>query len=256
MPRSSSRTRPGSGDGRKHARLGSGNRSDFVRLPCWRSIPENASVTAPLPYLSHLALREELHSLHYILKGLKTLSRQPFNPPQPTEFVLIDYNDSATFDRDAGYYHPTMRTVEGQIIPSSDLLLAQLPSRKGLGTCAHTDELTLLHQSQLPKKKPWQTKAQSGATRRQGQLLPSRNQLKTSLAETLEIAMSWRFPEMRTFSHGWNSTCLPQESRSPSCWLEDYARPKRTPEIMRSNGKCDMGDIPPGTYMVKRRLLR
>ena len=79
-----------------------------------------ASVVAPLPYLSHLATREELHSLHYILKGLRTLSRQSFTMPEPTEYVLIDYADSATFDREAGYYHPAMRTVDGRIIASSD----------------------------------------------------------------------------------------------------------------------------------------
>ena len=36
-------------------------------------IPPEASVLAPLPYLSHLAMREKLYSLHYVLKGLKTL---------------------------------------------------------------------------------------------------------------------------------------------------------------------------------------
>src|SRR4029077_20708675 len=44
-------------------------------------IPATASVVAPLPYLSHLAMRERLYSLHYILKGLKTLSRESYQPP-------------------------------------------------------------------------------------------------------------------------------------------------------------------------------
>src|SRR4029077_15205246 len=86
-------------------------------------IPATASVVAPLPYLSHLAMREKLYSLHYILKGLKTLSRERYEPPPPTDFVVIDYNDSATFDATAGYYHPTMKTVDGSIVPSSDQLL-------------------------------------------------------------------------------------------------------------------------------------
>ena len=57
---------------------------------------------APLPYLSHLAMREKLYSLHYILKGLKTLSRASYGPPPPMDFVLIDYGDTATFDASAG----------------------------------------------------------------------------------------------------------------------------------------------------------
>src|SRR5207237_2968936 len=73
-----------------------------------REIAPGASVLAPLPYLSHLAMREKLYSLHYVLKGLKTLSRSTYEPPAPTDFVLIDYDDSATFDPEAGYYHPAM----------------------------------------------------------------------------------------------------------------------------------------------------
>src|SRR4029078_9492327 len=86
-------------------------------------IPPAASVIAPLPYLSHLAMREKLYSLHYILKGLKTLSRESYKSPSTIDFVLIDYRDSATFHPGAGFYHFTMKTVEGRIIPSSDRLL-------------------------------------------------------------------------------------------------------------------------------------
>ena len=86
-------------------------------------IPANASVVAPLPYLSHLAMREKLYSLHYILKGLKTLSRQQYELPPVPDVAFVDYDDSATFDAAAGYYHPQMRTVDGQVIPSSDELL-------------------------------------------------------------------------------------------------------------------------------------
>ncbi len=108
-------------------------------------IPPDASVLAPLPYLSHLAMREELHSLHYVLKGLKTLSRSAYDPPPPTDYVLIDYDDSATFDAVAGYYHPTMKTVDGRVIPSSDRLLHEFLKR-----CRwlvnSSNELTLLRQ--------------------------------------------------------------------------------------------------------------
>jgi uncharacterized membrane protein len=106
-------------------------------------IPPASSVVAPLPYLSHLAMREKLYSLHYVLKGLKTLSRSSYQPPSPPDFVLIDYRDSATFDPGAGFYHPTMKTVDGRIIPSSDRLLHDFLKR-ATWTADEQDELTLL----------------------------------------------------------------------------------------------------------------
>jgi len=110
-------------------------------------IPPAASVIAPLPYLSHLAMREKLYSLHYILKGLKTLSRASYKPPSPTDFVLIDYGDTATFDASAGYYHPAMKTIDERVIPSSDRLLHDLlAQRSWMVTSAN--ELTLLRQGE------------------------------------------------------------------------------------------------------------
>jgi uncharacterized membrane protein len=106
-------------------------------------IPPAASVIAPLPYLSHLAMREKLYSLHYILKGLKTLSRASYQPPPPTDFVLIDYLDTATFDASAGYYHPAMKTIDGRVIPSSDRLLHNLLTQRSW-VVTSTNELTLL----------------------------------------------------------------------------------------------------------------
>jgi len=106
-------------------------------------IPPASSVVAPLPYLSHLAMREKLYSLHYILKGLKTLGRSSYQPPSATDFVLIDYRDSATFHPGAGFYHPTMKTVEGRIIPSSDRLLYDF-LKGAVWTADEQDELTLL----------------------------------------------------------------------------------------------------------------
>jgi len=102
----------------------SAHRGDIAQKRAFlRKIPASASVTAPLPYLSHLAMREKLYSLHYILKGLTTLGRERYQPPPPPDFVLIDYGDDATFDSTTGYYHPQMRTADGAIVPSSDRLL-------------------------------------------------------------------------------------------------------------------------------------
>jgi uncharacterized membrane protein len=114
-------------------------------------IPPASSVVAPLSYLSHLAMREKLYSLHYVLKGLKTLSRSSYQPPSSADFVLIDYRDSATFDPGAGFYHPTMKTVDGRIIPSSDRLLHDF-LKKAAWTADEQDELTLLRN--LGSRKP------------------------------------------------------------------------------------------------------
>jgi uncharacterized membrane protein len=116
-------------------------------------IPAVASVVAPLPYLSHLAMRERLYSLHYILKGLKTLSRSDYDPPLPTDFVLIDYEDFATFDPVAGYYHPAMRTVDGRVIPSSERLLHEF-LKPASWAMTSADELTLLQRTSWTPASP------------------------------------------------------------------------------------------------------
>jgi uncharacterized membrane protein len=86
-------------------------------------IPESASVAACLPYLAHLAKREHLVSLHHILKGLKTLSSAAYTPPPPGDVVIIDYGDTMTFSKEAGYYHPKVQADAAHSIPSSDELL-------------------------------------------------------------------------------------------------------------------------------------
>jgi uncharacterized membrane protein len=107
------------------------------------NVPAEASVVAGLPYLSHLAMREKLYSLHYILKGLQTLSHAAYEPPPPTDYVLIDYNDTATFDASAGYYHPAMQTKDGHVVLSSDQLLHQF-LKGAQWEPNERDELTLL----------------------------------------------------------------------------------------------------------------
>jgi hypothetical protein len=129
-------------------------RSDRARKNAFLAqIPAHASVVAPFPYLSHLAMREKLFSLHYILKGLKTLSRQPYQPPDPTDFVFIDYADSATFDASSGFYHPAMKTVDGRVIPSSDRLLHDFLKRAQWRSDAR-NELTLLQKKAPTDDRP------------------------------------------------------------------------------------------------------
>ncbi len=104
-------------------------------------IPPNASVTAGLPYLSHLAKRPELHSLHLILKGLKTLSRAEYVQPSATDAVVLDTGDLATFNRIAGYYHPE-RLLDGRVVPASDLLLHKY-MRQSTWSALSRNELTI-----------------------------------------------------------------------------------------------------------------
>lgn len=162
-------------------------------------IPARASVAAPLPYLSHLAMRPELYSLHYILKGLKTLSRASFTPPPPPDFVLIDYADTATFDASAGFYHPTMKTVTGQIIPSSDLLLHDF-LKDASWQSRSINELTLL---QRDRTSPAATEFDSATV--PIATLGAQTQLLTitkigdvlSPNNSVEIKMRWRFESGR-----------------------------------------------------------
>jgi uncharacterized membrane protein len=164
-------------------------RADFIR-----QIPPGASVVAPLPYLSHLAMREHLFSLHYILKGLKTLSRSRYDPPPPTEFVLIDYDDSATFDAGAGYYHPTMKTVDGSVVPSSERLLHDFLAGRSWRVNS-SNELTLLRQTTpVPDSTPSSgTVEPLAANETAATLLACTKSADVLSAGGLEVRTSWRF---------------------------------------------------------------
>ena len=100
------------------------------------AIPPEASVTAGQPYLSHLATRRHLYSLHHVLKGLKTLSKERYTPP-PTDAVVIDYLDTNTFSTAAGFYHPRSLVDAAREIPASDRLLHDFlsPDRWNVESC-------------------------------------------------------------------------------------------------------------------------
>ena len=107
--------------------------SGVLRAKEWKSamlvaVPKDASVTAGLPYLSHLTNRERLYSLHHVLKGLNTLSRSEYKPPTGIDAVVIDTADTATFDPNAGYFHPQM-ALGSKVIPASDVLLHKFMSQ-------------------------------------------------------------------------------------------------------------------------------
>jgi len=176
----------------------SAGKSDRARKAAFvASIPPEASVVAPLPYLAHLAMRQKLYSLHHVLKGLKTLSRSSYEPPPPTDFVLIDYHDSATFDASAGYYHPTMKMVDGRIVPSSDRLLHDFLQRCSWVSDS-CNELTLLRQGE---RAPTPQTPSSGIVFEVGnhtQLLSiSKSGNVLSKEQSLEIQMNWKFQDER-----------------------------------------------------------
>jgi uncharacterized membrane protein len=161
-------------------------------------IPPAASVLAPLPYLSHLAMREKLYSLHYILKGLKTLSRTVYEPPPPTDFVLIDYDDSATFDAEAGYYHPAMKTVDSRVIPSSDRLLHEF-LRRASWQASSSNELSLLQKTNVAPAPPAADLASSPPIQLgPGTALTSIARSGDNLTDQgIELRANWTFDDQR-----------------------------------------------------------
>jgi uncharacterized membrane protein len=177
-------------------------------------IAARASVVAPLPYLSHLAMREKVYSLHFILKGLKTLSRSRYEPPPPPDFVLVDYEDTATFDPDAGYYHPTMKTVDGSVIASSDRLLHEF--LKGASwTASSSNELTLFHQGQPEPPGPPPDSATPVQIDPQTTLLRMEKTSGVFGAAGTEIVMTWTFQEPREFFPWMQLKLTPQSGARP-----------------------------------------
>jgi hypothetical protein len=85
-------------------------------------IPAEGSALAGLPYLSHLAKRDQLHSLHFTLRGPREPSRAGY-PPQMPDAVFLNAADTATFNRAKRHYHPTIVPETGPAIPDSEVLL-------------------------------------------------------------------------------------------------------------------------------------
>jgi uncharacterized membrane protein len=220
-------------------------------------IPPSSSVVAPLPYLSHLAMREKLYSLHYILKGLKTLSRSWYEPPPPPNFVLIDYRDTATFDPSAGFYHPTMKTVDGRIIPSSDRLLHDFLKRTSW-TVESEDELTLLRNtagatSALTSKESLTGEAPvftAGAT----QLLAVETGNKTvSPPQLLEIRLRWKFQGERDV-FPWMLLRLSGDQKS-TLFVKGLCAPEVAEGDHLENWTVTTTGLVPGDYILEALFL-
>jgi uncharacterized membrane protein len=216
-------------------------------------IPPDASVLAPLPYLSHLAMRENLYSLHYVLKGLKTLSRSTYSPPPPTDFVLIDYDDSATFDAVAGYYHPAMKTVDGRVIPSSDRLLHEFLQRCSW-TVRASDELTLLRQGKSAGELPSSTPGSGGIVEiATGTALTGITKSADELTEQgVEIRMSWNFQEPREVFPWMFLKLTPRDHRKGITISRGLCAPEATNGPYQENWRITPSrQIPAGDYGVE-----
>jgi uncharacterized membrane protein len=216
-------------------------------------IPPEASVLAPLPYLSHLAMRENLYSLHYVLKGLKTLSRSAYSPPPPTDFVLIDYEDSATFDAVAGYYHPAMKTIDGRVIPSSDRLLHEFLQRCAW-TARASDELTLLQQRQPAETLP-SSSFSSGDTVALGTgttLTGITKSAEELTGEGIEIKMGWDFHEPREVFPWMFLKLTPRNHRNELIISRGLCAPEATSGPYQESWHISASErIPEGDYGVE-----
>ncbi len=216
-------------------------------------IPPDASVLAPLPYLSHLAMRENLYSLHYVLKGLKTLSRSTYSPPPPTDFVLIDYDDSATFDAVAGYYHPAMKTVDGRVIPSSDRLLHEFLQRCSW-TVRASDELTLLRQGKAAQTlSPSSFSSGETVEMGAGTALTGITKSADELTEQgLEIEMTWNFQEPREVFPWMFLKLTPRDHRNGIIISRGLCAPEATNGPYQENWRINPSrQIPEGDYGVE-----
>ncbi|MDQ2659311.1 MAG: hypothetical protein M3Y03_02710, partial [Verrucomicrobiota bacterium] len=214
------------------------------------AVPSGASVVAPLPYLSHLALRNQLYSLHYILKGLKTLSRAPFVPPPPTDYVLIDYADGATFDAGAGYYHPTMRTMGGRVIPSSDQLLHEF-LRKASWESRSVDEMTILRRTEAAPATFvdfGNSIFQIGGHTRLVSIEKSTGQIVQG--EPIEVIMRWVLQEPRE-SFPWLQLRFSPSGKAPLVMARGLCVPQAVTGCVEERWQITAtSDLPAGDYVL------
>ena len=181
--------------GRTLAGAGAAWRSSRVNAELVAAVPDGASVTASLGFLSHVAKREKLQSLQLVLMGLHTLGRKRFTP-QPTDHALVDYADRYTFSVEAGSHHPKMKTVTGEIVPSSDELMHRWLKDTGLFPASVRNACAHFHRAA-----PNGSKLPVGTSRR----LDDKTQLVSIVPSTpngddlLRWNITWEFAADRTF---------------------------------------------------------
>ena len=165
-------------------------------------IPPDASLIAPMPYQSHLALRKELYSLHFIFKGRQTLSQMPYTPPENVEYVLIDYRDASIFRPGQGFFSGGFISPDGKVVESSDRLLHLFLS-KSYWESHLINELVLFKRSNPSDAIFFSGRASEnglvsfGKHTRLLYLQPQKNTFRA--LEPLKIGMLWRFYGTRGF---------------------------------------------------------
>jgi hypothetical protein len=198
-------------------------------------------------------MREKLYSLHYILKGLKTLSRSSYEPPPPTDFVLIDYRDTATFDPSAGFYHPTMKTVDRRIIPSSDRLLHDFLKRS-TWTAESQDELTLLRNTggtitAFTSKESLSDEAPVFAVGATQLLAIETGNKAISPPQLLEIRLHWKFQGERDV-FPWMLLRLTRDRKS-TLFVKGLCAPEVAEGTHPENWTVTTTELPPGDYVLE-----
>ncbi len=233
-------------------------------------LPPEASVTAVQSFLSHLAKREHLYSLHHVLKGLKTLSKEPYTPPL-TDVVVIDYSDLNTFSTVAGFYHPRSRDGAEQFVPSSDRLLHEYLRQRTWRVQARNELTVLARGEAMP---PFQPNTPPVPFDTQTTLLNL--QLPVTRPGAMQFRLAWefgaereRFPWlMLVLSDGrqlypfLKGACVPEAGAGR--YYEDWALvfPSSLPAghyemfalFFEANEAAGTGKMPPGdmTFVVKK----
>jgi len=179
---------------------------------------------------------------------LKTLSRETLEPPPPTDFVLIDYDDSATFDAEAGYYHPAMKTVDGRVIPSSDQLLHDF-LRRVTWTASASDELTLLRQGKGgPVDFPSAEAVQIGTNTALTGIAKSGDELG---AQEVEFRLNWTFQEPRDVFPWMFLKLIPRDQGKVILISRGLCAPEATAGAHQESWRITSRQIPPGRYAIE-----
>jgi hypothetical protein len=181
--------------GRTLVGAGAAWRNSRVNAELVAAVPEGASVTASLGFLAHLAKRDRLQSMQLVSMGLQTLGRKRF-VPKPTDHALVDYADISTFSSDAGTHHRRMKTVTGEIVPSSDELMHRWLKDSGLSPASVRNSCAHFHRVQTSG-----SALSAGTSRR----LDEKTQLVsivpgvTAGDDLLRWNITWEFAADRTF---------------------------------------------------------
>lgn len=157
-------------------------------------LPPDGSVMAGFPYLSHLAKREQLHSLHFTLKGSGTGGGLGY-PAQLPEAILMNVDDVATFDREPRHYHPAGRAPDGTATPDSEVLLHRYLLASGWQRYAK-NSFTVFLKGEGPKR---ENPVGEGPKLDGSHTLAGIERLPGNAPGTLKLLFTWELGTDRTF---------------------------------------------------------